>query len=78
MPINYFIYNNILYKFIEFRQGDEELMQYYAIYNYYADLNNSNDYNFNNELESKLVLNSNKKRKWRYYNTKNKIFKYNN
>lgn len=62
MPINYFIYDEVIDTFIEFQREEEYLLQYYIICNYYTDLNTS----------SNLNIIRNKKRKYIYLNKKMK------
>lgn len=67
MTINYFIYDEVIDSFIEFKKGEEYLLQYYLISHYYKDLNKL----------SNLDIIRNKKRKLNNINfNTNKKFKY--
>jgi hypothetical protein len=71
MPINYFIYDDVIDSFIEFEMNEENLY-YYLCLQYYNELNNieyMNKFNSNTKKRNTYVQNTYK------YNIKNKRFK---
>jgi len=71
MPINYFIYDDVIDSFIEF-ETNEEYLYYYLCLQYYNELNNieyMNKFNSNTKKRNTYTQNTYK------YNIKNKRFK---
>lgn len=70
MPINYFIYDDVLDTFLEFEMNEENLYYYYLCLQYYDNINELDNIEFMNELYS-----NKKKRNIDDKNIKNKRFK---
>lgn len=70
MPINYFIYDDVLDTFLEFEMNEENLYYYYLCLQYYDNINELDNIEFMNELDS-----NKKKRNIDDKNIKNKRFK---
>ena len=66
----YFLFNDHLDTFIEFKRGEELNLLHYYLIQYYKDLNhdhefNNNNYHTDNSIENSLNINT-KKRKWNF------------
>lgn len=70
MPINYFIYDDVIDSFLEFEMNEENLYYYYLCLQYYDNLNELDNIEFMNGLDS-----NKKKRNIDDQNIKNKRFK---